>query len=174
MTRSKRNRVGIDATLCEGSADCFPSNLYHLNITHRVHFAEVTKNVCLGKIALEASNETHAGEFLEYIRYFIGKDRAGFIQLKLNNLYILPPCDLSRSLCPQLQSNQLLGVFTDLTKKAPIKEEPKSSEDSSANMMRLMGEHNEMLGMHSDTSRQFRLPSGAAPNDPRLRQMTKE
>jgi len=172
MTRSKRNRVGVDATLYEGSADCLPSNIYHLNITHRVHFAEVTKNMCLGKIALEASNETQADEFLEYIRYFINKDRAGFIQLKACSLYILPPCELARSLCPQIQPKQLLGVFSDPNKKAPTKEESKiaMAEDSNATLLKLFQEKPEMLGIHADLSRQYRIPLGAAPDDPRLRQ----
>jgi RNA recognition motif-containing protein len=167
MTRSKRNRVGVDATLLEGSADCLQSNVYHLNITHRVHFAEVTKHLCLGKIALEAANETQADEFREYIRYFLLKDRAGFIQLKACSLYILPPCDLACSLFPKLESSQLLGVFSDPTKKLPSREEETKTtvrEDPSRDIRPYQDKPETMHG-----DRQFRLPSGAAADDPRLR-----
>jgi RNA recognition motif-containing protein len=166
MTRSKRSRVGLDATLLEGSADSLGSNLYHLNITHRVHFAEVTKYACLGKVALEASNETQLGEFSEYIRYFQSKHRAGFVQLKACCLYVLPPCELARSLCPQLQSHQLLGVFVDLTKKTGGEARGKETDA----MLKLLQDKEVVL---SGVTQQSRGLAGVAPEDPRLLQRTR-
>lgn len=117
ITRSKNYRVGIDATLVEGSADCFPSTQYHINISHRVQISEILKFERLGIFTLDASNETQQDAFQEYVKYFTKKQRAGYVSIKNTLLYICPPVEQIKKIYAKLDDSQLLGVFVDPNKK---------------------------------------------------------
>ena len=157
ITRSKNYRVGIDATLVNGNADCFPPTQYHINISHRVQFSEVTKCVCVAMVTFEASNETQQDGFLEYVNYFKEKQRAGYIGIKNFILYICPPCELAKGLFNTLENNQLLGVFVDPTRKIEkVKDTSKLEE-----LIELL-QRPEVV-KHFETKK-----NGASPNDPRL------
>lgn len=118
ITRSKNYRVGIDATLVEGNADCFPSTQYHINISHRVQISEILKFERLGIFTLDASNETQQDAFQEYVKYFTKKQRAGYVSIKNTLLYICPPVEQIKKIYAKLEDSQLLGVFVDPNKKA--------------------------------------------------------
>ena len=128
MTRSKNYRVGIDATLVQGSDDCFPSTLYHVNISHRVQISEITKFYILALVTIEASNETQQELFDGYLKYFSVKERAGYIQMKNSVLYICPPIDAIRSIYKEVKDTQLLGVFVDPQRKAEKAKDPQLQE----------------------------------------------
>ena len=128
MTRNKTNRVGIDATLVEGTSECFPPSLYHINITHRVHISDVSKFQQIAKVTFEASNNTQENAFQEYIRYFSEKERAGYVPMKEKVLYICPPIESVKKIHSELQDNFLLGVFVDPTKKAEKKPPEESKQ----------------------------------------------
>lgn len=156
MTRSKNYRVGVDATLVKGKSDCFPGTLYHINISHRVAFQEIYKFYQLSLVTLEASNELQAEVFKEYVSYFSEKQRAGYIQMKTSVLYICPPVPEIKSLYPQLQDGQLLGVFVDPTKKA------EKAKDTT--------KIQELLDLlkNPEVMKHFGNKTGPNPNDPRL------
>lgn len=159
MTRSKSHRVGIDATLVKGSADSF-GNIHHLNITHRVQQEDAWKNKIQGLITLEASNETQQNEFNDYIAYFVKKQRAGFIPLKPNVLYILPPTEIALRLYPKINQSQLLGVFADPTKRA---EKPPSPPVVNEQLAKLLSDIEKIKQVSVSN-----VPSGASVADPRL------
>ena len=129
ITRSKNYRVGIDATLVQGNADCFPASQYHINISHRVQLSEVFKFEHLAIVTLEASNETQQEAFQEYVRYFSQKQRAGYIGIKNALLYICPPLAQIKNLYSKLDDTHLLGVFVDpARKKEKVKDTSKLEE----------------------------------------------
>ena len=128
MTRSKKYRVGIDATLVQGNDDCFPSSLYHINISHRVQLSEITKYFIIALVTIEASNETQQDLFDEYLKYFSSKQRAGYISMKTSVLYICPPIEEAKAIYPEITPNQLLGVFLDTTKKPEKAKDPHLQE----------------------------------------------
>lgn len=128
MTRSKKYRVGIDATLVQGSDDCFPPTLYHINISHRVQLVEITKNLVLGLVTIEASNETQQELFNGYLKYFSAKQRAGYIAMKTSILYICPPIEEAKKMYPEIKDTQLLGVFVDPQKKPEKPKDPHLEE----------------------------------------------
>jgi RNA recognition motif-containing protein len=128
MTRSKNYRVGIDATLVQGNDDCFPSALYHVNVSHRVQFSEITKFYILALVIIEASNETQQDLFSGYVKYFSEKQRAGYIAMKSSVLYICPPIDEAKKIYPELKDTQLLGVFVDPQRKAEKAKDPQLEE----------------------------------------------
>ena len=128
MTRSKNYRVGIDATLVQGNDDCFPSTLYHVNISHRVQLSEITKFYILALVTIEASNETQQDMFDGYLNYFSQKQRAGYIPMKNSVLYVCPPIEEIKAVYPELNCTQLLGVFVDPQKKPEKPKDPKLQE----------------------------------------------
>lgn len=117
MTRSKLHKVGIDLSLLKGDEDCIPSNLYHLNITHRVTLPEVAKYEILALVSVEASNGTQVEGFNNYIGYFRSKQRAGYIPMKKSVMYIVPAVPLAVKLYSKLTGDQLLGVIVNPLKK---------------------------------------------------------
>ncbi|OMJ83277.1 hypothetical protein SteCoe_15868 [Stentor coeruleus] len=128
MTRSKNYRVGIDATLVQGNDDCFPSTLYHVNISHRVQLSEITKFYILALVIIESSNETQQEIFDGYLKYFSEKQRAGYIAMKTSVLYVCPPIDEAKKLYPALKDSQLLGVFVDTQRKPEKQKDPHLEE----------------------------------------------
>ena len=148
MTRSKKYRVGIDATLVQGNDDCFPSSLYHINISHRVQLSEITKYFVIALVTIEASNETQQELFNEYLKYFSSKQRAGFIAMKSSVLYICPPIEEAKKMYPEIKDSQLLGVFLDTTKK------PEKSKDPHLEEILKLLKNPEAL-KHSETIAQF-------------------
>lgn len=128
MTRSKNFRVGIDATLVQGNDDCFPSTLYHVNISHRVQISEITKFYILALVTIEASNETQQEVFDGYLKYFSEKQRAGYIPMKSSVLYICPPISEVKAIFSQIKETQLLGVFVDTQRKPEKPKDPKLQE----------------------------------------------
>jgi RNA recognition motif-containing protein len=128
MTRSKNYRVGIDATLVQGSEDCFPPTLYHVNISHRVQISEITKFYILGLVTIEASNETQQEIFDGYLKYFSEKQRAGYIPMKSSVLYICPPIDEIKNIYNNIKDTQLLGVFVDTQRKPEKPKDPQLQE----------------------------------------------
>jgi RNA recognition motif-containing protein len=148
MTRSKKCRVGIDATLVQGNDDCFPSSLYHINISHRVQLSEITKYFIIALVTIEASNETQQELFDGYLKYFSSKERAGYISMKTSVLYICPPIHEAKKLYPEIKDTQLLGVFLDTTKKPEKSKDPHLEE-----ILRLL--QNPEALKHSETIAQF-------------------
>ena len=118
MSRTSKNRVGVDAYLLKGTEDLLPPNLHHLNISHRVPFSEVGKNKVLALMALEASNSTQESSFSEYIKYFTEKQRAGYILLKAAAVYLLPPGPETHKFTEEVTDRQLLAVFVDPSQRA--------------------------------------------------------
>ena len=157
ITRSKKYRVGIDATLVEGNADCFPASQYHINISHRVQISEIFKFERLALVTIDASNETQQDAFQEYVKYFSQKQRAGYITIKDALLYICPPLEQIKNLYSKLEDSQLLGVFVNPNKKVEkIKDTSKLDE-----LIDLL-QRPEVI-KHFEAKK-----SGAAPGDPRL------
>ena len=157
ITRSKNFKVGIDATLVEGSPDCFPATQYHINISHRVQLSEVSKFVRLAMVTFEASNETQQETFKEYVNYFSEKQRAGYIGIKNSILYICPPVEQIKSLYTKLENTQLLGVFVDPARKVEkVKDTTKLEE-----LIELL-QRPEVV-RHFETKK-----PGASSSDPRL------
>lgn len=157
VTRSKNYRVGIDATLVEGSSECFPASQYHINISHRVQISEIFKFERLALVTIDASNETQQEAFQEYVKYFSVKQRAGYVGIKDALLYICPPLDQIKNLYSKLEGSQLLGVFVDPTKKIEkVKDTSKLEE-----LIDLLQRPEVMK--HFETKK-----TGAAPGDPRV------
>ena len=157
ITRSKNYRVGIDATLVDGNADCFPASQYHINISHRVQISEIFKFERLALVTLEASNETQQEAFQEYVKYFSQKQRAGYVGIKDALLYICPPLEQIKNLYSKLEDSQLLGVFVDPNKKIEkVKDTSKLDE-----LIDLL--------QRPEVIRHFEAKkTGAAPGDPRV------
>lgn len=158
MTRSKKYKVGIDATLVEGKEDCFPPTLYHIDISHRVHVKDASKYQQLALLTFEASNGLHDETFAEYVKYFKEKERAGYIGIKNTVLYLCPPIEEVRRIYPRLEDHQLLGIFVDPTKKAEKKKESSKFQE----LMELLQKPGVTEVLKTMGSR-----SGANPNDPR-------
>ncbi|OMJ78423.1 hypothetical protein SteCoe_21798 [Stentor coeruleus] len=157
ITRSKNYRVGIDATLVEGSADCFPATQYHINISHRVQISEVFKFERLAMVTLDASNETQNDSFQEYVKYFSQKQRAGYVGVKSTLLYICPPLDQIKGLYSKLEDTQLLGVFVDPNKKVEKVRDTSKLEELIDLLQR------------PDVMKAFEAKKiGVSPSDPRL------
>lgn len=108
FTRSKKNRVGVDALHVSGEE--IQINDFNLNISFRISFDEVLKKKHCTIVLFVPSNETQNGIFQEYITYFKEKARAGVIPLRNHTLYIFPSCEESKKY-HHLRENQLLGVF---------------------------------------------------------------
>ena len=158
ITRSKNYRVGIDATLVEGSADCFPASQYHINISHRVQISEIFKFERIALVTIDASNETQQESFQEYVKYFSLKQRAGYVGIKDALLYICPPLEQIKNLFPKLEDTQLLGVFVD-----PARKIEKVRDTSKLEELIDLLQRPEVI-KHFETKK-----NGAAPDDPRVR-----
>jgi fibrillarin-like rRNA methylase len=64
-------------------------------------------------VTFVASNETQAGLFNDYVKYFLEKGRAGVVSLKKHCLYILPPCEEAFKI-RKFNEKEMLGVFVDI------------------------------------------------------------
>lgn len=110
LSRSKKHRVGVDAYILKGNFD-FPNSMYRIDIQFR---SPIPQGVQFNAIMiLAASNETQSQSFKTYIDYFSNKNRAGYVPIGKQNLYIIPPGDYARSICPSLRENEMLGVLLD-------------------------------------------------------------
>ena len=108
FTRSKKNRVGVDALHVSGEEIQIIE--FNLNISFRICFDEILKKKHCSLVLFVPSNETQINIFQEYILYFKEKARAGVIPLEKHTLYVLPPCEESKRY-HHLRENQMLGVF---------------------------------------------------------------
>jgi hypothetical protein len=102
--------VGVDAVLVEGSSDLIPSNIHSLNITHRVPFLELGKFKTVGMLTLEASDGTQSERFNQYITYFQGKNRAGYMVMRNLVIYVVIPSK-AKEFFSEIGDDKLLLVF---------------------------------------------------------------
>ena len=63
-------------------------------------------------VTFTPSDETQTKTFSEYIKYFLERDRAGFVSLKNYILYLLPPCEKAFEI-HGFKEHELLGVIVD-------------------------------------------------------------
>jgi hypothetical protein len=50
---------------------------------------------------------------MDYLKYFVEKQRAGVVSLKKHVLYLLPPCEENFKIHP-FGNNEILGVFVNI------------------------------------------------------------
>jgi len=112
LSRSKKHRVGVDAYRVKGTFE-FPESLYHLDISYRSPYPDSASFKSL--LLLEADNETQEAEFKKYIEYFETRGKAGFIPLGKQSLYIVPPGDFAKTICPYINNKQMLALVLDVT-----------------------------------------------------------
>lgn len=90
--------------LLEGESDRIPPNSHSLNITHRVPISEIRHLKKIAMFTLEASDDTQAKKFEEYITYFAGKYRVGYFCLKNLTVYVIIP-KYARELFAEIREN---------------------------------------------------------------------
>lgn len=117
ITKNKQGRVGVDAIVNKGDDSVFQGD-FNLNISHRAPFDEVLKRPHKAIVTFVASNETQNGQFQEYIKYFLERNRAGVATLHDSVLYLLPPCEITNGI-QKITDNEILGIFVSTEEPAP-------------------------------------------------------
>lgn len=114
--------MGVDAYLYSGSEDdLLDQNLFNLNISHKTNFDEAIRRESKGIIIFSPSNCTQKSKFEDYSNYFKKRKIAGIVNhFKDQILYILPPCKQARELAPEMNDDNLLGLFVDISKSKEI------------------------------------------------------
>lgn len=109
LSRSKRHKTGTDIYLIKGNFE-LPTSVYHLDIPFRAPFPQDHSAIAL--LRIESSNNTQDDLFKTYIDYFSNKNRAGYIPIGKQAIYVIPYGEYALSLYPGLEPNQMLGVVT--------------------------------------------------------------
>lgn len=98
----------------------------NLNISHRIMYDEIPDKPIKGiifsfffwlnngvaMVTFIPTDNSQNELFNGLLRYFLERDRAGFISLEHHTLYLLPPCEKTSEF-HQIGHNELLGLIFD-------------------------------------------------------------
>lgn len=99
---------------------------HHLNISHRMQYDEILKRKILAMFYMEASMDTEATRFNEFVEYFRDKQRIGVINIEHHNetpiqLILVPKGDIRDKIVKF--NNNFLVIVSEQTANYPNYEE---------------------------------------------------
>ncbi|KAF8819125.1 SPOC domain-containing protein, partial [Cardiosporidium cionae] len=122
LARNDKKRVNVNAIALIGNVSHFLNNATILNVNYRLKWDEVASRPMSAVCYFEVVHEEQKAAFLNYLEYFITKDRAGAVTIREDVLlYLIPPkVDLFRQLgLPEgLPENILIGLFGSISQQS--------------------------------------------------------
>ena len=128
-----RGRFSSVRNIMSNHAKHARKNVFNLNISHRVMYDELPDKPIKGNdfffsllmsilamMTFIPSDNNHGEQFSGLVKYFLERNRAGFISLDNHTLYLLPPCEKTSEFHP-IGNNELLGIIFDSKDSVPSK-----------------------------------------------------